>query len=57
MMFEQVQPKKADKIFPFMEELNEDNMDVYDENFIEASGDNDMMTAEEEGFMLGYLEA
>lgn len=57
MNFEQVQPKKAERIFPFMEEINKDDMDVYDENFIETSGDNDMISVEEEGFMLGYLEA
>ena len=55
-MNEQIQPKKAETIFPFMEELNkEDNFNIYDENFIENSLEGDSMTAEEEGFMLGYI--
>lgn len=50
--------RRAEKIFPFMMELNEDNHeDVYDENFIECSEDDNHLTATEQGFMLGYLEA
>ncbi len=57
-MREDIQPKKAETVFPFMEEINEkDDMDAYDENFIEDSADNDTMTAEEECFMLGYIGA
>ena len=57
-MKEQIQPKKAEQIFPFMEELNrEDNTDIYNENFIEDSAEDDVMNANEECFMTGYLEA
>lgn len=57
-MRENIQPKRAEKIFPFMEEINmEDSADFYDENFIEDSAEEDIMNAEEECFMVGYLEA
>ena len=57
-MIDRIEPKKAESIFPFMEELNKkENFDVYDENFIENSSEEDIMTIEEEGFMLGYIGA
>ena len=57
-MMDRIEPRKAETIFPFMEELNEqDDMDAYDENFIENSAEEDLMTAEEEGFMIGYVGA
>ena len=57
-MIDRIEPKKAETIFPFMEELNEqDDMNAYDENFIENSAEEDLMTAEEEGFMIGYVGA
>ncbi len=50
--------EKAQKVFPFMEELNaQDYTDIYDENFIEISEDEDYLNSNEQGFMLGYLEA
>ncbi len=58
MMTEDIQPKKAEKIFPFMEEINEkDTLDIYDEDFIVGSAEEDVMDAGEECFMAGYLEA
>ena len=57
-MMDRIEPKKAEAIFPFMEELNEeDSLNAYDENFIENSAESDLMTAEEEGFMIGYVGA
>lgn len=55
-MNEQIQPKKAELIFPFMQDLNEED-DLYNENFIEDAANHDMISVEEEGFMIGYLEA
>ncbi len=57
MFLDEIQPKKAESVFPFMEEINEEDLDVYDENFIEFSADKDRLNASEQGFMLGYLEA
>ncbi|MFP4117416.1 MAG: hypothetical protein ACLFTR_00675 [Candidatus Woesearchaeota archaeon] len=57
-MNDRIEPKKAERIFPFMEEMNkEDELNIYDENFIEDSAEDDVMSAEEECFMAGYLEA
>lgn len=57
-MNHEIKIEKAQKIFPFMEELNaQDYTDIYDENFIEISEDEDYLNSNEQGFMLGYLEA
>jgi hypothetical protein len=35
----------------------EENEDFYDNNFIESSVENDQISAAEQGFMFGYLNA
>lgn len=57
-MIADIEPKKASRIFPFMEEINKrDYNDIYDENFIEHSDEDDSLDAVDQGFMIGYLEA
>ena len=48
--------KKA-RIIENAKHMMDDNEDFYDNSFIESSMENDQISAAEQGFMFGYLNA